>query len=109
MCGQNRSRSLTAERIFAGSRLYDVRSRGVASNARIRLAEPDIAWADVIFVMEKEHKNRITGDFGAAAAGKEIVCLFIKDEFAPMEEALIAELRRKLAPHLELPGTGNAT
>ena len=90
--------------MFSGSQLYDVKSRGVGREARIRLTERDIRWADVIFVMEKNHKNRILQEYGEAAVGKEIVCLFIDDIYEPMETALISELREKLAPHLVVPG-----
>ncbi len=104
VCAQNKIRSYTAERMLAGSMHYDVRSRGVANDARIKLTEADLGWADLIFVMEKNHKNRIAKEFRDAIAGKRIVCLFIEDIYDPMEESLVAELRRKLAPHLLLPG-----
>src|ERR1041384_4990220 len=92
VCAQNKIRSVTAEKMFAGSPLYDVKSRGVAKDARIKLTESDLGWADVIFVMEKNHKNRIAKDFGAAIVGKKIVCLFIEDIYQPMEQELIAVL-----------------
>lgn len=103
VCAQNRMRSFTAEKMFMGSMLYDVKSRGIAKDARIRLTESDIGWADVIFVMEKNHKNRIAKEFRSAIVGKKIACLFIEDIYDPMEPALIHELRRKLAPYLILP------
>ena len=103
VCALNRNRSFTAENLFKDSQLYDVKSRGVAEGARIRLTARDIAWADLIFVMEKKHKDRIAEDFGSAIAGKQIECLFIKDIYSPMERRLTAALRRKLAPFLPLP------
>src|ERR1044071_1020017 len=103
VCAQNKIRSVTAEKMFAGSQIYDVKSRGVAKDARIKLTASDIGWADLIFVMEKNHKNRIAKDFRPAIVGKKIICLFIEDIYDPMEEALIAVLRQKLAPHLLLP------
>ena len=103
VCAQNKIRSLTAERMFAGSQKYQVRSRGVGNDARVKLTAGDLGWADLIFVMEKNHKNRIMKSFREEAAGKRIICLFIEDIYDPMEESLIAELRRKLAPHLLLP------
>jgi predicted protein tyrosine phosphatase len=103
VCAQNKIRSVTAEKMFAGSPLYDVKSRGVAKEARVKLTESDIGWADIIFVMEKRHKNRIAKDFRSAIIGKKIVCLFIEDIYDPMQEELIAVLRQKLAPHLLLP------
>lgn len=39
--------------MFAGYQIYDVKSRGVAKNARIKLTESDIRWADLIIVMKK--------------------------------------------------------
>lgn len=103
VCARNKIRSFTAEKMFAGSPHYDIRSRGVANDARIKLTERDLGWADLVFVMEKNHKNRIAQKFPDAIAGKDIICLFIEDIYEPMEEALIVELRSKLASHLLLP------
>jgi predicted protein tyrosine phosphatase len=88
--------------MFAGSMRYDVRSRGVAKDARIRLTSGDLGWADLIFVMEKEHKTRIEERFPDAIVGKRIVCLFIEDIYEPMEPSLLDELRTRLAGHLEM-------
>lgn len=103
VCAQNKIRSVTAEKIFSGSPHHQVRSRGVANDARVKLTAGDIGWADMIFVMEKDHKNRIMNHFREAVAGKKIVCLFIEDIYVPMEDALIEELRCKLVPYLQLP------
>ena len=89
VCARNKIRSYTAERMFAGSLLYDVKSRGVAKEARVKLTESDVHWAEVIFVMEKNHKNRIAEVFRSAIVGKPIVCLFIEDIYQPMEPKLI--------------------
>jgi protein-tyrosine phosphatase len=103
VCAQNKIRSYTAEKMFAGSSLYDVKSRGVAREARVKLRAADLRWADLIFVMEKDHKNRIAKEFREELAGKKIVVLFIEDIYQPMEESLLAILRQQLAPHLLLP------
>ncbi len=105
MCAQNKIRSYTAEQMFAGSPVYDVRSRGISRNARIHLTEADLRWADQVFVMEKNHKDRITQDFRSVVPGKKIVVLFIEDLYKPMDPELIALLRHKLAPYLSLPET----
>jgi predicted protein tyrosine phosphatase len=102
VCAQNKIRSLAAEKMFESSQRYHVRSRGVAKGSRAKLTEGDLGWADVIFVMEKNHKNIINKKFGGQSHGKRIICLFIKDIYDPMEDALTAELRRKLAPYLHL-------
>jgi predicted protein tyrosine phosphatase len=102
VCSRNLSRSLTAERMFAGSPFYDVKSRGLAPQARIRLTEADLRWADQVYVMEKDHQDRIRERFRAAAEGKRIVCLHIDDVYEPMAPELVAVLRDRLAPHLEV-------
>lgn len=103
VCAQNKIRSYTAEKMLSGSSHYQVRSRGVSRNARVKLTAGDIGWADMIFVMEKDQKTRIVNQFSEKIAGKKIVCLFIDDIYVPMEDALIEELRCKLAPYLQLP------
>jgi predicted protein tyrosine phosphatase len=104
ICARNKIRSLTAERMLHGSTLYDVRSRGLARGARVRLTAGDIGWADRIFVMEKQHKDRLRAEFAEALRGKPVECLFIADVYQPMEPALLALLRERLAPHIDLPG-----
>jgi predicted protein tyrosine phosphatase len=79
VCARNKIRSVTAEKMFAGSQLYDAKSRGVGKEARVRLSEKDLHWADLVFVMEKNHKSRISEQYREAAAEKPIVCLFIED------------------------------
>lgn len=102
VCARNKIRSFTAEKLLASSSVYSVRSRGVAKDARIKITREDIGWADDIFVMEKNHKERILKDFQDDLSGKKIVCLFIEDIYEPMEEALIDELRGKLRAHMVL-------
>lgn len=108
ICAHNLSRSLTAERMFAGSPLYDVKSRGVAREARIRLTARDLGWADQIFVMEKDHKDRIMQEHPDALRGKKVVCLFIDDIYQPMSPGLVAVLRERLEPYLTLPDPPDA-
>lgn len=100
VCARNKIRSLTAEKMFAGSQHYDVKSRGIAKEARVKLTAADLRWSDRIFVMEKKHQDRIVAQFPEEAAGRKIICLFIEDIYQPNEERLIALLRKKLAPHL---------
>ncbi len=101
ICSRNLSRSLTAERMFAGSPRYDVKSRGLARGARIRLTAADLRWADQVFVMEKDHQDRIREEFREAAEGKQVICLHIDDIYEPMAPELVAVLRDRLAAYLE--------
>ena len=99
VCSRNRARSLTAERIFAGTPGWDVRSAGTENSARIKVTAGQVGWADVVVVMEKRHKERLEQRFPEAMAGKQCICLFVRDEFEFMEESLISELREKMSAH----------
>jgi predicted protein tyrosine phosphatase len=103
VCSQNKIRSLTAEKLFAGFPLYQVRSVGTQPGARIVVTEGHLGWADLIFCMEKSHLNRLQRKFPEAMHGKQVICLHIPDEFDFMQPELVDELRAKLAPHIAFP------
>jgi len=105
VCSQNRWRSLTAEKMYEGVQGYIVRSAGTENNARIRVTEGHLDWADKIFVMEKRHKERLQEKFPEAVCGKEIICLHIGDDYQFMDVSLQDVLREKLKPYLQLPGS----
>jgi len=103
VCSQNKLRSLTAEKLFESFSAYQVRSVGTQPDARIVITEGHIGWADVIFVMEKSHLNRIRRKFPQALQGKRIITLGIPDEYEFMQPELLDELRGKLGPYVMLP------
>jgi predicted protein tyrosine phosphatase len=103
VCSRNRKRSLTAEKMFAGFPRYQVRSAGTQPESRIVVTAGHVGWADVIFVMEKSHANRMQLKFGDAMSGKRVVALHIPDDYEFMQTELIDELRCKLEPFVELP------
>lgn len=59
-----------------------------------------IEWADVLYVMETSHRNRVTKKFKKYLSGKRIVVLNIPDEYQFMQPALVAILERKVMPLL---------
>lgn len=103
ICSRNKLRSLTAEKLFEGSPLYQARSAGTQPGARIVVNEGHIGWADVIFCMEKSHVSRLRERFSEAMQGKQVICLHIPDEYGFMDPELIEELTAKLAPYVALP------
>ena len=103
VCSQNRMRSLTAERIFSRLPGIQVRSAGTQPDARIVVTEGHIGWADIIFLMEKSHLNRLRHKFPEALQGKHTVTLRIPDEYELMQPELIEELHSKVAQYIELP------
>ena len=103
ICSQNRWRSLTAERMYEGFQGYIVRSAGTEKNARTRVTEGHIGWADLIFVMEKRHTERLQEKFPDAVRGKKIICLQIDDDYQFMDLSLQAVLKEKLRPYIDVP------
>ena len=103
VCSRNKIRSLTAEKMFAGSPLYQVRSAGTQPGARIVVTEGHLGWADLIFCLEKAHLSQLRRRFPDALQGKSVVCLHIPDEYDFMQPELLDELRAALAGHVTLP------
>ena len=103
VCSQNKLRSLTAEKLFEGIPGYQVRSVGTQPDARIVITEGHIGWADLVFVMEKSHLDRIRRKFPQALQGKRVVALHIRDDYEFMQPELIDELRSKLGPYVTFP------
>ncbi|KRE29847.1 low molecular weight protein tyrosine phosphatase family protein [Paenibacillus sp. Soil522] len=93
ICSRNKWRSLTAETIFQGVGGHEVRSAGTEENARIKVTEGHIGWADIIFAMEKKHVRRLHHKYSDALIGKKLICLHIPDEFEYMNEDLIGLLQ----------------
>ena len=65
------------------------------------MTEKLINWADLIFVMEKKHKERLREKFGSLNDDKEIIILNIPDEYQYMDTELIEILETSVAPYLE--------
>jgi predicted protein tyrosine phosphatase len=103
ICGQNRYRSLTAERIYEGFRGYDVKSAGTVPAARVRVNQELLEWADLIFVMELEQAQKLRRKFKEALDGKRVICLDIPDTYGYMNLGLIKELKRKLSDYVAVP------
>ncbi len=103
VCSHNRMRSLTAERMFAGYPGYEVKSAGTEDGARTPLTREHVQWADIIFVMEYDHVERMQDMFGRLMDKEKIISLAIPDIYRLMEPALIEELRAKLSQYVKVP------
>ncbi|OJW84395.1 MAG: protein tyrosine phosphatase [Bacteroidetes bacterium 46-16] len=105
VCSRNKKRSLTAETLFKDNGIHAVRSAGTESVARIRVSEKLYHWADLIFVMEKRHKERLEEKYGRLS-GKRVIILDIPDEYEYMDEELTDMLRRVVLPYLKKADSG---
>jgi predicted protein tyrosine phosphatase len=102
ICSQNKWRSLTAERLFDGHPHYEARSAGTEPGARVRVTAGHLGWAEVIFVMERRHADRLREKFAEALQAKSVVVLRIPDNYQFGDHRLVALLRKKLAEQLPL-------
>lgn len=100
VCSQNKLRSPTAEEVFAGYRGVSTDSAGTNRGAVSELTEEHILAADLIFVMEKTHREKVMRKFGHLIKHQRLICLDIPDNYGFMEEALITLLKRKVTPFL---------
>lgn len=99
VCSQNKLRSPTAEQVFAGRNDIEVESAGTNRDAENPLTAELVAWADIIFVMEKTHRAKLQQKFRKALKAR-VVCLDIPDNYAFMDPALIALLEERVPKHL---------
>ncbi|MDY7012787.1 MAG: low molecular weight protein tyrosine phosphatase family protein [Cyanobacteriota bacterium] len=100
ICSQNRLRSPTAEAVFSEYEGLEVDSAGLDRGAEIPLCSDAIQQADIIFVMEKFHRNKLSKKFQPWLKGKRVVCLDISDEYEYMNSDLIELLKKKVLPLL---------
>jgi len=99
ICSRNRLRSPTAEQVFAAPGI-ETDSAGLASDADCQLSAEQLEWAELIFVMEKQHRVKLQQRFAASLRGKKLVCLDIPDRFEFMQPELIELLQKKVGQHL---------
>jgi predicted protein tyrosine phosphatase len=100
ICSRNKWRSKTAEDIFKDIEGLNVRSAGTSSSARIKVNEKLLNWAEMIFVMEKHHKQWLNQRYSSLLNGKQIVVLEIPDEYQYMDTELVNMLEIALEPYL---------
>jgi predicted protein tyrosine phosphatase len=96
----NQWRSPTAEAMYRHDARLQVRSAGVRSEAKRRLSESDVAWADVIFVMEHKQKSRIQEQFREVEL-PPVVVLDIPDDYTYLDAELQRLLQASIEPELE--------
>ena len=92
VCTQNRMRSPTAAEVFRDYPGIETRSAGIGFTSENYVEEYLIKWADIVFVMEKLHRDYIRKKFRKAASETRIICLGIADEHEYMDYDLSVRL-----------------
>jgi predicted protein tyrosine phosphatase len=96
----NKWRSPTAEYLYRNDPRLQARSAGTRAEARRRVHEDDIKWANVIFAMQSEHKQWIASQFKGMKLPR-IEILDIPDNYQYMDLELQRELRALIDPEID--------
>ena len=71
-------------------------SAGTNNDAENPLSGELVEWADVIFAMERTHRNKLQKKYRSSLGSTRIVVLDIPDEFEFMDESLVMLLETKM-------------
>jgi predicted protein tyrosine phosphatase len=96
ICSKNRWRSPTAEQVFADYPGVESASAGLSPEADNPLTPELLDWAELVFVMEKAHKAKLSAHFAAHLANKRVICLGIPDNYTFMQPTLVTLLKSKV-------------
>ncbi|UPJ69207.1 low molecular weight protein tyrosine phosphatase family protein [Bradyrhizobium sp. 191] len=89
LCSANRLRSPTAAQVFSTWPGIETDSAGLSNGADVLLSSEQVEWADIIFVMEKTHRNKLNRRFRSSLHGKRVICLDIPDDYEFMDPMLV--------------------
>lgn len=103
LCSQNRLRSPTAEQVFADWPGIETASAGVSADADEQVSSELLDWAQIIFVMEKVHRTKLSRRFKAHLGHARVICLNIPDDYGFMDPDLVTLLKAKVPPFLPRP------
>ncbi|WP_108881646.1 low molecular weight protein tyrosine phosphatase family protein [Anderseniella sp. Alg231-50] len=100
ICSANKLRSPTAEHVFASWPGVETDSAGLSNDASVVLSSEQLEWADVIFVMEKAHRAKLSGKYRRYLNGQRVICLDIPDDYGFMDPTLVRLLESKAGSFL---------
>ncbi|WP_214071650.1 protein tyrosine phosphatase [Mucilaginibacter sp. dw_454] len=101
ICGKNKRRSRTAEYLFKNDNRFNIRSAGLSPKSDHKLSENDLGWADLVLVMETDHRSKIKKIYRHIDL-PDILVLNIPDDYAYLDDELITILESKINDILRL-------
>ncbi|WP_308365334.1 MULTISPECIES: phosphotyrosine protein phosphatase [unclassified Microbulbifer] len=108
VCSENRLRSPTGEEVFSKYQNVNAVGCGTNSDAETPIGGDLIEWADIIFVMESSHRNKVSKKYKDLLKNKKLVCLDIPDEYERMDPMLVRILENRVMKHMRVPLTSKA-
>lgn len=103
VCSRNQLRSPTAEQVFSKWPGIEVASAGLDPKCKDPVTPELLAWADVIFVMERNHRNKLLKQFRASIKNQKIVVLGVTDDYDYMDAGLVRLFEALVPRHLGIP------
>jgi len=100
VCTANKLRSPTAERVFRDWPGIEALSAGTDRDSVRPLSNELVASVDLIFAMEKHHREWIRKKFKARPGDGKIIVLDIPDEFERDDPVLVQLLQAKVPRYL---------
>lgn len=100
VCSQNKLRSPTAEQVFAHWPGIETGSAGTNHDAENPLTGELVAAADIIFVMERQHRAKLQSRFRKHLGRARVICLDIPDDYAFMDPELVRILKARVSRFL---------
>jgi predicted protein tyrosine phosphatase len=100
ICSRNQLRSPTAEQVFANQPGLEVASAGLDPKSKDPVTPDLLEWAEVIFVMERHHRNKLLKHFRRSIKNQKIVVLGITDDYEYMDPGLVRLFEKLVPPHL---------
>ncbi len=77
-------------------------SAGTNKDAETVVSGDLIEWAEIIFVMEKVHRQKVARKFATQLNDKKLVNLDVPDNYAFMAPELVSLLRGRVGRYLNL-------
>ena len=97
VCSRNQWRSPTGEQVWRRHPGVNAHSAGTSAGARRVVSADDLAWADVVLVMEDKHKSRLLAEYRALLQHKPLHVLDIPDDYKYMDPELVELLGEPVA------------
>ncbi len=107
VCSENKLRSPTGEEVFSEYEGVDAIGCGTNLDAETTISGDLIEWADMVFVMEKSHRNKVSNKFKELLKSKRLICLDIPDKYDRMDPVLISLLENRVLKHVHINARTN--
>ncbi len=102
VCTENKLKSATAEVVFSSYENVNAIGAGTNNDAETPVSGDLIEWADVILVMEKIHKSKISNRYKDLLKGKKLAVLAIPDNYDYMDSELVSILEYRVPKYVSI-------